>query len=210
MKPSLYALFRRSKYAKGLEVEGDDEQSVQRRHLQTERFAVAAIAFCLKHDEEFLRHFLAKVCDEPAANGPFEMFIEDHSWGDLVLVAADHSLVLVVECKIKADLEDHQNPAHDSRMFWSEGYGKQILEHYGTAQPIKYIVLGYPLQLVQLPPKRIEIVCLQKFWTDLRIGFPTTRLCEDLKLTLAALHVTTFRSEKSNRMKKSIDVKKRC
>ncbi len=93
-------------------------------------------------------------------------------------------------------------------MFWSEGYGQQIIGEYASQRSlIKYIVLGYPHELSGLPSVQSNITCLQKYWTDLKAGLPKTKLCQDLDLTLAALHVTAFRSGKSNRMKKSIDAK---
>ena len=56
--------------------------------------------------------------------------MEDNKWGDLVLVADDKSFAFVVECKINADLEKHQDPSDDSNEFWDVGYGREITERF--------------------------------------------------------------------------------
>lgn len=210
MSPSFYALFRRSKYSKASEADDTESaEKLQRRHLQTERFAVAAIAFCLKHDEQFRTHFLVKVCGETISNGAFDILIEEKAWGDLVLAAHDRSSVFVVECKIKAALAEHQDPTHPSNRFWQGGYGKEILDRYATyAKQIVYIVLGYAPKLNGLPYVRSNLSCVQKQWIDLKHELPQTTLCSDLASTLAVFHVNAFRSDNSNNMNKSTDALK--
>lgn len=207
VQPSLYALFSRSKYARGLVLdESEDQQGIQQRHLQFERFAVAAIAFSLKHDAEFMSHFLTSVCEHTSTSDSFQIFIEEKRWGDLVLVGEGNSAVYVIECKIKAKLEEHQDPTHKSDRFWCGGYGESILGHYlGPATHLTYIVLGYLPKLNGLPCERAGLKCVQKSWNDLRSGFPQTKLCGDLATTLSGLYVSAFRSGRTDNMKKSND-----
>ena len=62
MKPSLFSLFKRGKYyhAPPSSTEGGDPQSDEinkHERKEVERFAGAAVAFCLKYNPAFRKHF---------------------------------------------------------------------------------------------------------------------------------------------------------
>src|SRR5437773_436287 len=65
MKAGFLSLFTRSLYrgtaSRIRELEPESEEG-RRVHEERERFAAAAIAFCLEHDRSFLQHFWKKVC----------------------------------------------------------------------------------------------------------------------------------------------------
>ena len=208
MVPSLYSLFRRSKYSNEPAGGDDDDDARERSQRQVERFAVAAIGFCLTQDPAFRSHFLQRICNERvnSAGSNFEILIEDEAWGDLTLLSEDRSLAFVIEGKINAPLQPHQNP--DSREeFWQLGYGKDLKEHFRSFRTrVTYIVLGYPEQLRRLKDTN-GIALRQKFWEDLATDFPRTPLSHDLYRCLAALGVAAFRSSQTNNMKQASHAK---
>jgi hypothetical protein len=115
-----------------------DPNKRDRKHQERERFSVAAIAFCFKHDPVFKSHFLKAIADLPPESIP-EDIVEPHKWGDLVLEGPRH--VLVLEFKLGALLQDHQSP--DALIFSENGYGAQIRARYGeSGKELRYIVIG--------------------------------------------------------------------
>lgn len=107
MKPSFFALFKRGKHVRQWLVEVADgiegRRKRQAKREEAERFAVAAIAFCLKHDTQIRAHFLAKICgiQKPAKWRDAEIEVEEKQWGDLTIIHRGRG-VFVVECKIRA------------------------------------------------------------------------------------------------------------
>jgi len=108
----------------------------QHDHAERERFAVAAIAFCIKRESSFRRHFLKVVADSENAD-IYEVDIEPKRWGDLVLKGKD---VVVLEFKLQALLVEHQDP--NTSRFVSSGYGREIRDAYGGKRKVLYIVVG--------------------------------------------------------------------
>lgn len=203
MEPSFFALFKRGKYFRNPNLDLDDLDAEQakverRQRREAERFSVAAIAFCSKHDEGFLNHFLNTIVGSKISLSSDDgIRIEDKQWGDLVFVSRDCSLVAVVECKINASLEDIQNPEKGS--FWEIGYGAEIQAAFPISQ-IDYIILGYPSDL-QLKSKG-RVRCFHKRWSHLDAGYPLAHpLALDLYESLAKLGVNRFRLRKTRDMK---------
>src|SRR6184192_2639719 len=106
-------LFERSRYSSQGRWLGLDEAAREQRMDQQERFAVGMIGFALEHDSKFVAHFLERICglkDLPGTNG-WKILVEPEDWGDLLLKHTDSSSLVVVEFKIGANLEEHQNPS---------------------------------------------------------------------------------------------------
>jgi len=201
MEPSFYSLFTRSRYLKDL-VDNDDQESEirQRKRREAERFAVMGIGFCLKHAGQAFREHFLKCIELPGFLFANErgIRVEDKRWGDLVLVSSDGTKVCVVECKIRAKLEPHQNPEENA--FWADGgYGTEI-ERTFRGRRIFYVVLGAERELS--PRRDHRITTVQKYWKDLDDGYPHTMpLAADLYQALADLGVGRFKLRHTRYMK---------
>ncbi len=213
MTPSFYSLFRRGKYYHSSLREGEEAQTEEskRERREVERFAVAAVGFCLQHDKAFRNHFWKNVCyqrgDPETADGA-SIVIEEDNWSDLKIT--NGRCVAVVEFKAGAPLEVKQNPIKDE--FWNEtGYGSEMLgqlKQTRSFRRLRYTILGYgkPLRLgngkLMRPPKRFVrnlalaqvtsskgIVCCQRRWNDLHDGFEPKGIVKDLFDCLGGLNI---------------------
>lgn len=202
MEPSFFSLFNRSRYLKDLGYdaeEAEERRLQQRKRRQAERFAVASIAFCLKHGEpEFRQHFFKYLgLADFTLGADSGIRVEDKRWGDLVLVSSDQAKVCVVECKIHADLEPHQNP--EKTEFWEAGgYGFEIEEAFPGRNRL-YVILGAK-QSLKLPTGR-GIKTIQRQWSELDDGYPHAGLAADLHQSLAKLGVERFKLRNTHTMK---------
>ncbi len=139
-------LFRRSGYAASRH---DDDQSEKILFGQRERFAVAAIAFCACHDQTFRRRYIETICDKlPGVNvglyvDTMTVEVEPHAWSDLLLT--NEKAVVVVEHKIGASLQPHQDPDQEDRFLSAKGkpvgYGARMMAHH-PSKYLGYVVLG--------------------------------------------------------------------
>jgi hypothetical protein len=112
MSVNFTALFERGKYASNRRLPMLSASDDKQRMEQHERFAVAMIGLVLDHDEKFRAHFLDRLCglgNQPDPSG-WEVYVEPHNWGDLVLIHRTSLRLVVVEFKIDSPLKDHQNP----------------------------------------------------------------------------------------------------
>src|SRR2546422_8593405 len=106
---SFLRLFRRSHYFRAAAQDDDAEEATTERK-ERERFAVAALAFCLRYDLKFRRHFWKKICRTP--NDPIQIpdigaediLLEPPFWADLRLVSkiGSRSYIWVIEAKAGA------------------------------------------------------------------------------------------------------------
>jgi hypothetical protein len=137
-KSYFLTLFNRGRYVTSRSIAQKEASSKDRqyKHEERERFAVAAIAFCIKHHLPFRRHFL-KVIANREHTDVNEVDVEPRPWGDLVLQGND---VVVLEFKLKALLAEHQDP--NKTRFASSGYGYQMRKEYGARRKILYVVIG--------------------------------------------------------------------
>jgi hypothetical protein len=208
MKPSFFSLFKRGKYyrVRSFSENGHQQgEETQNERKEVERFAVAAVAFCLKHDKDFLRHFWQNVCQQhgdPSLDKDALIEIEENSWSDLTII--NGNCVAVVEFKAGAPLENKQNPNHIE--FLSEkGYG-WMLRQKNAKKNIRYTILGHSEHLI--PDKGIRkrgIFCGQRSWDVLSSGYQPGKMLGDLFDSLANLHVKEFQLMKT----KQIQVKRR-
>jgi len=120
--PSFFHLYQRGCCCR------EGKPNVGQRQNQRELFAVAALAFTLKHSEQFRRYFLCEICGIQTgwSNPALQIRLQPENYADLALIIPELGSVGVIEAKIDAPLEDHQNQNKDE--FWEEGgYGRQIL-----------------------------------------------------------------------------------
>src|SRR6266480_532658 len=132
MEPSFSLLFKRGKYHSFVPVPDEDENELSEKERdekrrEIERYLITAIGFCAKHDRAFRTHLITSVCGIPEtlACSPVDVSVEPHNWGDLVITSRKNEFACVVECKVHAKLEHHQNPEKPD--FEKTGYGARIL-----------------------------------------------------------------------------------
>ena len=207
MKPGFLSLFSRSLYRSSawrLRALGLDSVEAQRVRDERERFAAAAIAFCLHRDEAFLRHFWERVCRDgqghrAAANLSVE--IEPRHWSDL-LVTWDGNLC-AVEIKNGAKLKDHQNPAK-SAFTKPGGYGGLLSALCRDRRcGGRYVVLGWGPGVLPDGAQTVRgLKIAYRSWTDLADGMPDSPLTGDLTSLLSAFGIWefTFRAMKGKRL----------
>jgi len=194
--PSFFLqMFKRGRYVYRRSVVADEtddgKEKVKREREERERFAVAAIAFCIKHYAVFKRHFVqvvAKLPSEEFGDPRFEPRMNE----DLVLEGERH--VLILEFKIDAPLQDDQNPGKE--LFWKDGYGRKILSTYSSKE-LHYILVGTDFDQQRCDRLRgkfdMSIRCSSVPWQALGIGKRGESSLEDLYDCLASLGVSTFR-----------------
>src|SRR5947199_2735394 len=188
MKPSFFSLFKRGRYLSARE-DQDDSKAATKRREERERFAVAALAFCLRHDEGFRRHFWERICRVPS--GPAQMpritaddvAIEPPEWADLALSseAGTDAYLWVVEAKAGASLQPKQNPA-SPEFLERGGYGALLTAHKPTERTrLRYIVLG-ATQHLGLPDGHPcgEISVQERSWGQLLDGITRKGIVGDL------------------------------
>lgn len=196
------SLFKRGRYYRLPTHIGGGMESGERKEI--ERFTAAALAFSFHHDPAFQLHFWNKICrvdGDPSTPVSPTIEIEPHPWADLIVRSQDgqRRLVHVIECKVGAGLEAHQNPQVPS--FAEDGYGFQLIKHEGSVADLRYIVLGLrePLHLPQRHPT-LPIWLAQRRWGDLECPPPAGSLMEDLFNTLGELGVGNFHMHRTKNL----------
>jgi len=194
-------MFKRGRYVSRRPSDADEtkeeQKDAERERKECERFAVAAVAFCIKHDEAFKRYFLDVVAKLPPEKIS-EVTPEPKLHTDLVLEGDGH--ILVLEFKIDARLEEHQNPEEPA--FWKEkGYGTKIRETFrqqaSGGKELRYIVIGRDFDTSRcesLQPRKGErLHCSWVSWRKLLIkGRIENKLEEDLYDCLGHLGARVF------------------
>jgi hypothetical protein len=106
VKAGFLNLFSRSLYRGGLSRLRDlnpESAEYKQVHEERERFAAAAIAFCLEYDSEFRRHFWQAICKQratPRRPATPHVEVEPRRWTDLLLKAKN--VLCAIEMKIGA------------------------------------------------------------------------------------------------------------
>ena len=138
-EPSFYQLFRRSRYSAMEPAVPAERRS---NHEQKEVFAVAALAFTLRHEQDFLTHLLEKVCGLQVEDAEkCDIRCQDGHKSDLAIVWPGQR-VIVVEAKIGASLKAKQNPMNSAFYAKPDGYGFQIKCDYQEEKEKFYVVLA--------------------------------------------------------------------
>lgn len=182
-------MFKRGRYVSRLSLDVDEtpegKEKAKRERQERERFSVAAIAFCIKHNDEFKRHFLNVFGKPPQQK--IQVTLEPEHCADLVLEGDGY--VLVLEFKIDAPLEPHQNP--EKPAFWNaDGYGAKICENFAQARKdLRYVVIGKEVEKCN----RDGLECSSVPWRNLLIcDRPENNLEEDLYDCLGHLGAPGF------------------
>lgn len=176
MRATFTTLFDRSRYSSGGRRFGlEDDAARKRRMEQQERFAVGMIGHALEHDAEFRRHFFERVCGLPELSlaHDWDVLIEPHNWGDLVLKHRASNSLLVAEFKIGAELAEHQNPSSPrfnspSRNGECAGYGWEIAqiasqEHWAH---LKYVTVEKEAPWSRGRTDIGNLVCIPLEWSQ--------------------------------------------
>jgi hypothetical protein len=208
MKAGFFNLFRWGRYGGSGHPSALNDDT---RHEERERFAVAAVAFCLTHHKEFRQHFLRNCCklqSDASLDEIPHIAVEDKKWGDLA-VWQPGQWAYVLEFKLgdgSRELEDHQNP--DKPQFWEQGtkvgYGSAICrakkDEFDCPKRCKYIVLGWEEKLNLNSDHSLEFDQLQ--WKDLvPPDLPCDEILEDLWECLGFLGVPEFQLRRFKGMK---------
>lgn len=202
--PSFYALFRRSRYGGVMQTHGDTDEE-RRSAEQRERFAVAAVGFCLKHSLEFRKHLWQRICrtsGDPQTPDSIQVEVEPVHWADLRLLAEapGWKCVVVIECKAGAPLDGKQNPSCPEFVQPDHGYGWFIAKRAAdTGVPHRYVILGASEVINRaevLPGLPDEPSFTQRSWCCLAEDSPTTPLIEDLFDSLGRLGISAFRMQR--------------
>jgi hypothetical protein len=162
--PSFAELYRRSRYfSRSRPSEKTDKAEMQR----LEEFATAALAFVLFHDVDgnFRNGFLQKICGLSLTGESFRIGVQsDHQTGagkfDLTLISK--SYVVVIESKVWAKLDSHQDPEKDFEKR-PIGYGCRMIDKWcASGKKLVYVVLSpdakeIPARLVVIENNQIEV-----------------------------------------------------
>jgi hypothetical protein len=196
LKPSLFTLFKRGRYLRLPPPSEDDDADMVRTRKEAERFTAAAVGFCMSHNPNFARYFLKEICNITASpKARIKVEVEPESWADLLIIVG--RLVCVVEFKLGAPLQSHQDPSNEA--FWKKGsgYGFKLESAYRKNKK-RFVVLGHPLWI--LLPQREGWDFVQTQWVSLASRFQErfgkTKLLCDLKDCLAQFEIWEFASMK--------------
>lgn len=195
-EPSFYTLFRRSRYARG----ESDDHTVGSRQNRRELYAVAAVAFAIKHDDSFRCHFLSAVCGiAPHSNDALTLAVQPFDHSDFSMKDAGGVWLVVVEFKIGAALEDKQNPAKTQAFFAVDGYGTLILgePEYQVFTRRLYVVMDDTKHFDDATKHGIE--CKSRTWVELASGIESG-LWSDLLHSLGDLGIAAFQLGKLKNM----------
>jgi hypothetical protein len=212
--PSFFRLFKRSSYRTPAITQAPEPSDFETDvRTERERFATAAVAFCLKHSLEFRTHFWRSICSfekEPALVPELEVFLEPPHWADLRLVTSKETVrrIWIIEFKIDSDLADKQNPAHaDAFCAPNSGYGA-LMRNWPEANgaELNYVVLGSKKLHGNSDDhsgkfKELGINWQAKRWKDLSDRAPTDSLTADLFAALGQLGVERFRMSEIKQIK---------
>lgn len=205
-QPSFAALYRQSRYARV-----DDAPQQATRQNRRELFAVASVAFVMKHDPAFLQVFLKQVCgvSEPDLVCEFAVELQPRFHADLRIRCEARKALYIVEFKIRAKLMTKQNFSPKGEFLKKrEGYGWKMLneKEYADCLARTYVVLqnghGFSDELVR------GIRVRSRTWKHL-VDNPATEsaLTSDLLDMLGAWNIASLRFRKTTGMKKARQTK---
>jgi hypothetical protein len=200
MRPSLFSLFKRGRYFRLPPPADDEATEIIRARKEAERFTAAAIGFCMRHHRAFAQHFLDRVCNITLPpRTKISVDVEPESWADLLIRVGD--VACVVEFKLTADLQPHQDPS--SSAFWDagSGYGARLQSAFPSKNK-RFVVLGHSGWLTL--PERARWEFVQSSWADLATGFEArfgkVQLLCDLRDCLAEFEIWDFTKMKIQEM----------
>jgi hypothetical protein len=192
IESSFSRLFRQSRYARG------DEQN-QSKQNRRELFAVAAVAFVAKHDENFARNFLRHVAGVPpgALHHDFRWEPQRAFCADLLITDCESDEQYIVEFKVGARLMEKQNSG-STEFERTTGYGRAIRDQFPKTKV--YTALAQQRDFEDSEKNGLQRHA--RTWKEL---IPTngreTPLVEDLLDSLGDLGISVLRLRKIKQMK---------
>ena len=187
VESSFSHLFRQSRFARSFE-EGDSVIKQNRREL----FAVAAVAFVIKHDAVFANDFLVRVAGVPMADlhHNFKILPQAADCADLLIEDLRNDRRYIVEFKVHAQIEDKQSPAKTAFKD-ATGYGSQIIRRYGKNTET-YTILSKHRDLDDKVVRGIR--CRERTWKELTpLGRNERPLVKDLLDSLGDFGIPVLR-----------------
>src|ERR1700694_1445585 len=128
-----------------------------------------------------------------------EIEVEPESWADLLIYLSQR--VCVVEFKVGAPLQAHQDPSNTA--FWDDrlGYGARIENHFKRRKK-HFVVLGHSayVHFPDRPNWSFAQPSWQKVADGFRNGLQKSQLLCDLRDSLAQLGIWEFSSMKSREL----------
>src|SRR6266851_6518787 len=174
MSATFTTLFERSRYSGAARLMGMDQESREKHQKQRERFAVGMIAFTMCQDQNFRKHFLERVCRFPldlAGADGWDILVEPHNWGNLVLRHQLKSSLAVCEFKIDSPLKPHQDPAHEHFNLQAPnggcaGYGWEIerLPNRKNWADVRYVTIQNVASWEKPRSKNPNLNCIASEW----------------------------------------------
>jgi hypothetical protein len=214
MLPSFSGLFRRSRYG-GVIPDGADaaDPEAQTRFRQCERFAVTALAFCLKHVPTFRHGFIEMILEKAVRSSEIAAWtiqVEPDEWADLLLEPGGPDRpIFILEFKIHAFLQDHQNPGK-ADFLMREGYGAVARKHHAH-RPVQYVVIDQRDSLFAWDKSQPSgIKCRHLQWAQIADAWKNLRdeaspwesaIIEDLFESLGKLGIYAFSHMKTDKSK---------
>jgi hypothetical protein len=110
-----------------------------------------------------------------------------HGLGNHLVIKKRHEIAFVIEAKIKAELQAHQDL--QSKEF-SAGYAKQLRTHFRRYDRIRYIVLTESDLFDTKTVSSVE--CTSRNWSHLIPECPESPIVKDLLDSLAKLQISAF------------------
>jgi hypothetical protein len=203
---SFSSLFQRGRYIRTELPENHDGENSEGKQQRVELFTVAAVAFTMKHNCGFKRHFLETICDVHDIENldDYEILLQPYDF-DLVLKNDVRSEVVVIEFKVDAPLYAKQN-FENVEVFAnsSEGYGFQISTKYPKTN-LKYVILLQKKDREGFSEKSVcignrNIACFSRAWSNLMYVQSEPAIVKDLLDWLAQII-----PEMKNRIYKDIE-----
>lgn len=196
--PGFIRLFRRSHYHRRI-TDDDESEAAADERFERERFAAAAVGFCLKHSPGFRAHFWSRICrlpGDPETPPPLTVDVEPVHWADIRLSGeiSGKPCVWVIECKVGAPLDSKQNPREDAFLMHGIGYG-WLFKDSENGSGLRYVVLGARenLSLNEAGENIAGITVTQSSWSSLLGANSVDSLQADLLDSLGHLGISCFR-----------------
>jgi hypothetical protein len=190
MQASFWTIYKRGRF---LSRALTDRQRIEQR----ERFGVACLALCLRHDNRFCNEFVSRICGVTATQPTWRIDVDPYreGWADILLQSNEFKIV--IECKIDDDLKPKQDPWHIGGQFVAQkrGYGRYFHDQFPSSKRT-YVVLTATRN--DSETRRLDTICRAVTWSQLR-RLPKTngKWVRDLFLSLANLDYPEFRAMKT-------------
>ena len=212
--PSFHTLFRRSHYVRPMK----HQSASTKERKESERFAVAALAFSLEYDPMFRKGFLEAIGAGTLSEEECKkvrIFVEPKRQADLLLTL-DSSFAAAIEFKIGSKLGSIQHPNHKFFDKDARSYGKWLVDNYSSKR-VRRLIYTVLDQLPWIPHRQslpsgshtIELRHVQ--WKALKsLGASNITLRNDLFSLLENLGVKTMNTTRAHQHRITESLQKAC